>query len=213
MRAITNAQRATPAVLLLGVLMAAGCQAPASAGREALMTGGFFSDTEIDRVGDLMARDLVRDPLFYRAEQPPRIGLVKVQNDTNQYMFGNAKEAYVTRMRTRLKRALGDRVVFIDPEVERRLAEQLAQWHLGETRVRDLCDDIDEDIEVDLFLTAQFSSLPKVVHVADDHGKIHTRKIVELLMTFSLVDAHTAELVWQNDMTTAAAFSTRDFRD
>ncbi len=201
------------AILTLGVTTTVGCKAPVEAGEVELMRGGIFSETEIDRVGDLMARDLVRDPVFFKGQEPPKIGFVKVQNDTNQYMFGDVREAYVVRMRTQLKRALRDRVIFINQDVERRLAAQLAAWHIGETRVSELCDDIDEDIEVDYFLTAQFSSLPKVVHVAEGKDKYHTLNIVELLMTFSLINSETAELVWQNDLTTAAAFSRRDFRD
>ena len=65
---------------------------------------------------------------------------------------------------------------------------------------------------VDYLLTASFSSLEKVVPVPA--GKeLLDQKIVELLMTFALIDASTGEIEWQNSVSSAAAFTTRSFQN
>jgi hypothetical protein len=152
---------------------------------------------------------MVRHPIFYTSEQPPRIAVVKIDNNTNQYLFSPARNAYVTQLRTQLKRALKDRVVLVDPQLENRIRSELVSWYPSDDQGVDTSD----VHGADYLLTARFDSLNKVVSVADEDGKPRDKQIVELQMTFSLVDAESAELVWQNDVSSAAVFTTRDFQN
>ncbi len=198
----------------LGCCLMIGCASTSkNQGRKALIVGSFLSDTEISRVGDLMARDLLRETTIYEAESAPRIAFVKIENDTNQYLFGRARSAYLERMRTTLQRALGPRVRFVDPSVEERLRVELAKWHLDEDGHRNLTREAGGRHGVDFLLGATFSSLDKVVQVPDKKGRLNNQTVIELQMTFYLVDAETAELAWQNNVTSAASYSTRDFHN
>ena len=198
----------------LGIALAlAGCAAPKDVGRKELIVGNLFSETEIARVADLMARDLVREPLLHGSGNPPRIAFVKVDNDTNQYFFANAEEAYLTRMRTQLARAVGTRAVFLTGRAEEEVRAELTGWHVDEESVTGLAAVAPQRHGVDYLLAASFSSLTKTVHVPDRRGLTSARELVELQMVFSLVDAETGELAWQNSLSSAAAFTTRDFQD
>lgn len=195
------------------VSAAAGCAGPNDAGRKGLITGGFLQETEVARVADLMARDMVRSSLFYDTDSPPRIAVVKIVNDTNQYFFSSARNIYLDRMRTQLKQALGERVKFIADEPQLALREELAKWYLGEADSQSMVQGKKARHGVDYLLTGRFASLDKIVSVPDDKGSLNNQKIVELQMVFSLVDAETGELAWQNGVSSAAAFTTRDFQD
>lgn len=200
------------AAVLLGAMM--GCASvPKNTGRKELITGTFLSETELSRVADLMARDLVRNGEMLNTGTPPRIAFVKVENDTNQYFFNKGRSAYLERMRTQLQRALKGRVTFVDRSVEQRLQEELAAWHLDEEGQEALVAGKGGAHGLDYLLGATFSSLDKVVQVADKRGKLNNRDVVELQMTFYLVDAETAEIAWQNDVVSAASYSTRDFQN
>ncbi len=201
----------TAALLLLTVM--AGCAGPGDAGRKALVTGSFLGEPEIRRVADLMVRDMVREALFYQGQAPPRIAMVKVENDTNQYLFADARNAYMDRMRTHLKRALQSRVEFVDLELERRLRADLVGWHPDEEASHGRAGELKSRHGVDYLLGATFASLDKVIPIPDEKGKVRNQKVIELQMVFSLVDAETGELAWQNAVTSAAAFTTRDFQD
>jgi hypothetical protein len=178
-----------------------------------MMTGRFLNETEIQRVADLMARDMVRESIFYGDHAPPRLALVKVENNTNQYMFGSAKDAYIERMRTQLQRSLGTRVMFVEPDVEKTLREALEKWHVSEDETAALARGSKDRYDVDYLLTGSYSSLDKVVQVVEKDGKVRDKGIVELLMAFTLVDAETSEIVWTNSVSSAATFTTRDFQD
>ncbi len=195
------------------MVWAAGCAAPPETGRKSMMTGRFLNETEIQRVADLMARDMVREPIFYSDHAPPRLALVKIENNTNQYMFGSAKDAYAERMRTQLQRALGPRVVFVEPGIEKTLRGALEKWHVSEDETAALARGSKDRYGVDYLLTGSYSSLDKVVQVTGKDGKVRDKGIVELLMAFALVDAETAEIVWTNSVSSAATFTTRDFQD
>ena len=202
------------AVVFLGiVLVLTGCRAPLDAGRKGLITGDFLSEPEVQRVADLMARDMVREPIFYGEGPPPRIAVIKIENNTNQYLFRPSRHAYLERLRTQLKRALKKRVRFVDQDMENRLREELQRWHLDEEPTAQLAQRKRARHGVDYFLAATFDSLDKVVHVADKKGTLNDQKIVELQMTFSLVDTETGELQWQNSVASAAVFTTRAFQD
>lgn len=200
------------AALLLPVVMA-GCAGPEDAGRKELVTGSFLSGPEVRRVADLMARDMAREALFYERQAPPHIAMVKVENDTNQYLFADARNAYMDRMRMQLKRALQSRVEFVDLDLERRLRADLVRWHPDEEAGNGRAGELKSRHGVEYLLGATFASLDKVIPVPDEKGKVRNQKVIELQMVFSMVEAETGELVWQNAVTSAAAFTTRDFQD
>lgn len=113
------------ALLVIAAGQCVGCKANEDMGSVEAMKGSLFGDAEVARVADLMARDLVRDPLFYQSDAPPRIALVRVENDTTQYMFGDAREAYLLKLRTYLKRALKDRIILVEPDLEKKVANRV----------------------------------------------------------------------------------------
>ncbi len=205
--------RNTGSTLFLLAALLPGCRAAHDAGRKGLVTGSFLGETEIGRVTDLMARDMVREPMFYGEGDAPALAVVKIENNTNQYLFTPARNAYMERIRTQLKQALGDRVVLIDEQAEGRLREQLRDWYLDEAYRDEDSVEMVRQIGPDYLLTATFDSLEKVVPVADARGKVVDQKIVELQMTFSLVSAENGELAWQNSVASSAAFTTRDFQN
>lgn len=197
--------------LLLAAI--AGCNAPKDVGNIEALKGSFLSDLEIARVADLMARDMAREPMFFDSQSPPRIALIKVENDTTQYLFAPAKDVYLTRMRTQLARALRERVKFIDTEVVQELQSRLAQWHPDDESTQAIAQGHRDRHGVDYFLVARFMSNDKVVEVPDKKGQLNARRVVLLDMNFCLVDAETAEIRWTNSVASAASFSTRDFQN
>jgi|CXWL01.1.fsa_nt_gi hypothetical protein len=190
-----------------------GCKANEDMGSIEAMKGSLFGDTEVARVADLMARDLVRDPLFYQSGSPPRLALVRVENDTTQYMFGEAREAYLVKVRTYLKRALKERVIFVDLDLEKKLRAALADWQPDDASTAGVARGHKDKHGVDYFLTARFMSNDKVVEIPARDGTKNNRRIVMLAMSFNLVDAETAELAWAHDVSSAAAYSSRDFQN
>ncbi|HKQ50455.1 MAG TPA: hypothetical protein VJZ71_20450 [Phycisphaerae bacterium] len=198
---------------MLLLVAAPGCNAPRDVGSIEAMKGSFLSDLEIARVADLMARDMVREPMFFDAEAPPRIALVKVENDTTQYFFAPAKDAYLTRLRTQLARALRDRVKFVDTDVAQELRAKLARWHPDDESTQTIARGHRDRHGVDYFLVARFMSNDKIVEIPDKKGQKNARRVVLLDMNFCLVDAETAEIQWTNSIASAAAYSTRDFQN
>lgn len=175
--------------------------------------GSMFGEAEVARVADLMARDLVRDPLFHQAGQPPRVALVRVENETTQYMFSEARNAYLVRLRTQLAQSLKERVIFVDPDIEWRIREVLVNWRPDDSSTAGVARGHKDKHGVDLFLTARFMSTDKVVAVPAKDGTMSNRRIVMLEMNFNLVDAETAELAWTQSFASAAAYSSRDFQN
>jgi len=190
-----------------------GCKVNTDMGSIEAKKGSLFGDAEVARVADLMARDLVRDPLFHQSGSPPRVALVRVENDTTQYMFGEAREAYLVKMRTFLKRALKDRVIFVDIDLEKKLRATLAEWNPDDSSTASVARGHKDKHGVDLFLTARFMSNDKVVEIPAKDGKHNNRRIIILEMSFNLIDAETAELAWAYSIASAAAYSTRDFQN
>lgn len=201
------------ALLVIAAAQCAGCKAHDDIGSVEAMKGSLFGDAEVARVADLMARDLVRDPLFYQSDAPPRIALVRVENDTTQYMFGDAREAYLLKLRTYLKRALKDRIILVEPDLEKKLRIELTDWQPEDAATSSVARGHRGKHGVDLFLTARFMSNDKVVAVAEKDGASNNRRIVVLEMSFNLIDAETAELAWAHSISSAAAYSTRDFQN
>jgi hypothetical protein len=200
-------------VLACAAIQVVGCKANEDMGSIEAIKGNLFGDAEVARVADLMARDLVRDPIFHHRGSPPRVALVRVENDTTQYMFGEAREAYLVKMRTYLKRALRDRVIFVDLDLQKKLCAALADWQPDDSSTASVARGHKDKHGVDLFLTARFMSNDKVVEIPAKDGTKNARRIIMLEMSFNLIDAETAELAWAHSVASAAAYSSRDFQN
>lgn len=204
--------------LAIVMILSAGCAGQKNVGRAGLITGGFLGEKEIARVADLMARDLIREPQLFEGTRTRRVAFVNIDNQTNQYLFESARNAYVQRMRGELQRVLRGRVEFVDPEMEGKLKSKLVKWAGTEDgRVEDpqrvVESGVDDASGVDWLLCADFKSLDKIVEFRDKKNNPQNRNIVELQMTFCLVDARSAEIAWQHDVRSYASFSTRDFHN
>lgn len=208
-----HGSRLTRAALGLAAVLSVGCRANEDMGSIEAMKGSIFGDAEVGRVADLMARDLVRDPIFHQSESPPRLALVRVENDTTQYMFNEARDAFLVKVRTFLKRALKDRVIFVDTELESRLRAELADWQPDLDSTSSVARGHKDKHGVDYFLTARFMSNDKVVEIPARDGARNNRRIVLLEMSFNLVDAESAEVAWAHSVASAAAYSSRDFQN
>ena len=155
---------------------------------------------DIEHCARDMSRDLMEELVYRRSKTPDspacRIGIAGVENHTNEPFVGESREMVVQRIQTILFRALrrqqretGSEVAkfitlreSVRREIERqRTVKQVAQSTRG--RLRDVSG-------VDYILTGVYRALDKY---AD--GK----RLIDMYLTFELVDADTAELAWTHD--------------
>lgn len=184
---------------ILALCAAVGCQNPApppAIGRD-LDT----SDVWGLRPGDLescaqrMSRDLIKDSLLRRPDPPVRIGIVSIENHTNEPFVGGSADMVLDRIQTIVFRSLkasaqesGSTAKFVTMRegVRRAIDEQRAKKRSGEVTNRGL-----KDMHgVDYFLSG--------VYHANDKAAAGKR-MVEMLMTFDLTDAESGESYWRND--------------
>lgn len=153
------------------------------------------------RPGDLescaqrMARDLIQDPALRQAEPPIRIGIVNIENHTNEPFVGGSADMVLDRVQTILFRSLkasvqesGSTAKFVTMRegVRRAIEEQRAKKRSGEVTSRGLKD----QHGVDYLLSGIYHANDKTAA-----GK----RMVEMLMTFDLTDAESGESYWRND--------------
>ena len=150
---------------------------------------------DIESCAQQMARDLVRDPMMQAADPAVRVGLVSVENHTNEPFVGGSADMVTTRIQTILFRALrhqaqsaGASVKFIvmRESVRRAIEEQRAKKRAGDVTHRGL-----KDVHgVDYFLSGIYQALDK---------RAAGQRLVDMVMTFDLTDAETGEIVWTHD--------------
>jgi hypothetical protein len=183
---------------VLSALLAGGChEAPADwdvSNVPGLRPG------DIEHCARDMSRDLLEELVYRRSKTPDgpvcRIGIAGVENHTNEPFVGESREMVVQRIQTILFRALrrqqretGNEVAkfitlreSVRREIERqRTVKQVAQETRG--RLRDVAG-------ADYILTGVYRALDKY---AD--GK----RLIDMYLTFELIDADTAELAWTHD--------------
>jgi len=150
---------------------------------------------DIEKCAQSMARDLITEPLLNRNEPPVRIGIAGIENHTNEPFIGDSADMIATRIQTILFRALrgeqrtaGGSAKFISmrEEVTREIFIQRREKRSGERSHSGLKD----QHGVDFILAGVYHSVDKATA-----GK----RLVDMIMTFSLVDAETEEIVWTHD--------------
>ncbi len=184
-----------PAVagLLLIALQWVGCAAPPQ--KTTAMVTGFVPGL---RPGDLqhcaeeMGRDLVPHPLLQRSDPPVWIGIVSVDNHTNEPFVGGSADMVVQRIQTILHRTCSResdcaaRFVVTRKSLEDAITERKDAQAAGIVTNRGT----GSRPAIDCFLSGVYHELAK-----RDGGV----QIVEMLMTFELVDAVTGEVLWTHD--------------
>jgi hypothetical protein len=142
-----------------------------------------------------MARDLVREPLLQRSDPPVRIGIVRIENHTNEPFVGGSADMAAQRIQTILFRALreqnqsvGGTAKFIATRrtIMEAVRAQRASKRDGEVTHRGLKD----RHGIDYFLSGVYGALDKQV------GGTH---VVDMVMTFDLTEAETGDVVWTDD--------------
>ncbi|MCO6437279.1 MAG: hypothetical protein J5J06_09360 [Phycisphaerae bacterium] len=186
-------------LLVIGACTFLGCHDPTPP--PAVGRGMGTSDVWGLRPGDLescaqrMARDLITDPLLRRPDPPVRIGIVSIENHTNEPFVGGSADMVLDRVQTIIFRSLranaqesGSTAKFVTMRegVRRAIDEQRAGKRSGELSSRGL-----NDLHgVDYFLSG--------VYHANDKAAAGKR-MIEMLMTFDLTDAESGESYWRND--------------
>jgi hypothetical protein len=153
------------------------------------------------RPGDLeacaqqMSRDLIQEPMLRRNDPPIRIGIVSVENHTNEPFVGGSEDMVLERIQTILFRSLrqagsagGSTAKFITMRegVREAIERQRKAKRDGEVTHQGLKD----RHGVDYLLAGIYHALDK-----STAGK----RLVEMYLTFDLTDAESGESVWRHD--------------
>ncbi len=188
-----------PVTVLLAAVFAlgtAGCPPPPQ-----IATEPNTRDVWGLRPGDLeacaqkMARDLIQEPLLRGGDPPVRIGIVSIENNTNEPFVGGSADMVLDRIQTILFRSLhhaggssGSTAKFITmrESVRAAMEKQRTAKRQGEATHRGLKD----RHGVDYLLAGVYHALDK-----STAGK----RLVEMYMTFDLTDAESGESVWRHD--------------
>jgi hypothetical protein len=150
---------------------------------------------DIEKCAQAMARDLVGEPLMNRNDPPVRIGIAGIENHTNEPFVGDSADMIATRIRTILVRALrgeqhttggAARFVSMRDKMTREVFAQRRDKRRGERTHRGLKD----QHGVDYILSGVYHSVDK-----STAGK----RLVDMIMTFTLVDAESEEITWTHD--------------
>lgn len=150
---------------------------------------------DIEHCAQAMARDLIGEALIQRSDPPVRIGVAGIENDTNEPFIGGSADMVATRIQTILFRALraekqtsGGAAKFISMReaVYREIMSQRREKRQGKRTHRGLKD----QHGVDYILSGVYQAVDKMTA-----GK----RLVDMYMTFELVDAESLEVVWTHD--------------
>ncbi len=142
-----------------------------------------------------MARDLVREPLLQRSNPPVRIGIVGIENHTNEPFVGDSENMIARRIQTILFRSLkhqnqsagsSARFVVTRESLSRAIQSQRQAKRDGEVTHRGLKD----RHGIDYFLSGVYQALDK---------RADGKHLVDMVLTFDLTDAENGEIYWTND--------------
>ncbi len=153
------------------------------------------------RPGDLkdcaeqMARDLIQEPMLRRSDPPIRIGIVSVENHTNEPFVGGSADMVLEEIQTILFRSLrrargpsGSAAKFIT--MRESVRDAIEQQHRAKREGEVTHRGLEDRHGVDYLLAGVYHALDK-----STAGK----RLVEMYMTFDLTDAETGESVWRHD--------------
>jgi hypothetical protein len=150
---------------------------------------------DIEQCAQKMARDLVGEPLLNRSDPPVRVGIAGIENHTNEPFVGDSADMIAQRIQTILFRSLqgeqrgsGGTAKFISMRdaVSREIFAQRRDKRRGNRTHRGL-----KDLHgVDYILTGVYHSVDKVTA---------RKRLVDMILTFTLVDAESEEIVWTYD--------------
>lgn len=184
-------------ILVLGCLtILPGCQAPPKASAEAVTTDVWgLRPGDMSACADAMARDLIQVPLIRSSDPPVRVMLVSIENETNEPFVGGSADMVLKRIQTSIVRALrqhggrgGATAIFVSSgeHVEKAVERMRKLKRRGERSHAGLGD----WHGADYFLSGVYHALDK-----QTAGK----RLIDMLMTFELVDAETGAIEWTHD--------------
>ena len=154
---------------------------PDALSEEEVGTG--LTSQDFRSVCERMARSLVRMPQIQNASTPPKVTLVEVVNNTNDYIDG---DEFAHKVRTLLIKHCGGRVVFID----RALTDQIEKEQRDKRRGKITSAGEKTRYGADFFLTGRIASIDRV---AGAGGTTYYR------LSFRLTDAATSAIVWEDE--------------
>ncbi len=184
--------------VLAFVMVAGACKAPPTA-TEAVVVDDVWGlhPGDLEHCSDAMARDLIRVPFIRSSDPPVRVMLVSIENETNEPFVGGSADMALKRIQTTVWRALrqhggrsGATAIFVGSgdHVEEAIERMRELKRRGERSHAGLGD----WHGADYFLTGVYHAHDKI---AD--GK----RLIDMLMTFELVNAESRAIEWANDYT------------
>jgi uncharacterized protein (TIGR02722 family) len=167
--------------------MIAGCTGhtkridPDALTEEEVGTG--LTSQDFRSVCERMARSLVRIPHVQQASTPPKIALVDVVNNTNDYIDA---DEFTHKIRTLLIKYAEGRAIFLD----RALTDKIEQENRAKRRGKITTSGEQDRYGADFFLTGRLAAIDRVA------GKGTT---TYYRLSFRLTDAATSAIVWEDE--------------
>ena len=145
--------------------------------------GTGITSQDFRSVAQRMARSLITLPQIQNATTPPKIAFVSVQNNSNDYIDGNA---FLNKMRTELIKNAQGRLVFLD----RAVIIAIEKENRDKSRGKRTASNQGTPYGADFFLTGVIESIDKV---AGAGRTTYTR------LSFRLTDAANSGIIWEDD--------------
>jgi PBP1b-binding outer membrane lipoprotein LpoB len=152
-------------------------------------TGTGLSSQDFRSICERMARSLITRPEIQNASTPPKVALYRVQNNSNDYIEG---DAFTRKMRTLLSKHCEGKIVFIDRELTEAIEKEQRDKRRGKVTS---AGDADR-LGADFFLTGELDAIDRSAG-----GGMTTY----YRFSFRLTNAGTSAIVWEDEYETKKA--------
>jgi hypothetical protein len=174
-------------VLALGLLaLAGGCAGQTSridVDSEDDAVRGVLGAKDFRSVCFEMAQSMVQLPQIQRAEKPPTIAFVEMENRSDELFDA---DALLYKMRTELLKNSGGKMTFLDRDIIEKIKAERRDKERGK-----VTSSGDKPMYgVDFFLTGRVESIRQT------RGRVETKY---MRISIRLTDAQTSAIVWEND--------------
>jgi PBP1b-binding outer membrane lipoprotein LpoB len=130
-----------------------------------------------------MASSMVQKEQIQKASTPPKIALLAVENNTNDYIDA---DEFTHKMRTMLIQHCGEKIVFLD----RAVTDQIEKERRDKRRGKITSAGDQDRLGADFFLTGRIASIDRVAG-----GGMSTY----FRLSFRLTDAASSAIVWEDE--------------
>lgn len=154
---------------------------PDALSEEEVGTG--LTSQDFRSVCERMARSMVQIEQIQNSSSPPKIALVEVVNNTNDYIDG---DEFTHKMRTLLLKHCGGKAVFLDRE----LTDQIKAEQREKRRGKITSAGEKDRYGADFFLTGRIAAIDRV---AGGGSTTYYR------LSFRLTDAATSAIAWEDE--------------